>query len=329
MRYIESPFNDAYSNMALEEYLFEAFPHSDEYFMLWQNKSAVVVGKYQNTVEEIDRKFVDENGISVVRRLSGGGAMYQDLGNLNFTFVVDQDDAKSLDFSIFIQPVINALAQMGVTAELNSRNDIVIDGKKFSGNSQYNKRGRTMHHGTLLFNSDLEMIGRVLRPKQDKIESKGIKSVRSRVTNIIDYMPEKVSMDMFKKHLVQSMFEGAASLEEYQLTEQDLQGIEKLRNEKYATWEWNYGSSPAYNIRREKRFPFGGVTLDMQVENGTVQSLSITGDFFGNGSITDLEKSLAGIKLAADDIAKALDSVDVDFYINGMDNAAMAEFMLY
>ncbi|MDL2214535.1 lipoate--protein ligase family protein, partial [Clostridia bacterium OttesenSCG-928-O13] len=164
MRYIESPTNDAFLNMALEEYVFESLPKSEEYFMLWQNKNAIVVGKYQNAVEEINADYVRENDITVVRRLSGGGAMYQDMGNLNFTFVVDQNNDKTLDFSIFIQPVVRALAQMGVAARQSSRNDIVIDGKKFSGNAQYNKKGRTMHHGTLLFNSRLDTVGKALNP---------------------------------------------------------------------------------------------------------------------------------------------------------------------
>lgn len=327
MRYIDSPSNDAFFNMALEEYVFEGLPRDDDYFMLWQNKNAIVVGKYQNTVEEINGDYVKENGISVVRRLSGGGAMYQDMGNLNFTFVVDQNTSKSLDFSLFTQPVVHALAQIGVQAETGSRNDILIDGKKFSGNSQYNKKGRTMHHGTLLFHSNLNVIQNALNVKPDKIQSKGVKSVRSRVTNILDYIPEKITLPQFKEILVQHMFSADAGLSAYELTEQDLAAVQKLRDEKYATWEWNYGRSPAYNLVKERRFPFGGVTLSLDVEGGTLRSVDFSGDFFGNGDIEELGAALVGTPMREEALEAALASVEVDYYIKGMDAATLAAFI--
>lgn len=328
MRYIDSPSNDAYFNMALEEYVFEGLPKDEEYFMLWQNKNAIVVGRYQNTVEEIDAEYVKQNDISVVRRLSGGGAMYQDLGNLNFTFVVNQNAEKSLDFDVFIQPVVRALAQMGVAARQSSRNDIVIDGKKFSGNSQYNRGGRTMHHGTLLFSSNLSVVGSALRPKPAKFQSKGVKSVRSRVTNIIDYMDSATTMDTFKTTLLGQMFAGG-NLIPYALTSADFAAVEKLREEKYATWEWNYGRSPASNITKERRYDFGGLTLHMDVKNGLIRTAALEGDFFGNGDITELLGRLAGRALREDDISAALNGADVGYYIRGMDAEQLKELILY
>lgn len=328
MQYIESPSNDAYFNMALEEYVFEMLPRDDSYFMLWQNENAIVVGKYQNTMEEIDLDFVREQEIAVVRRLSGGGAMYQDMGNLNFTFVTNQNASKSLDFSVFITPVVQALAQIGVTAQHSSRNDIVIDGKKFSGNSQYNKRGRTMHHGTLLFCSNLDMIGGALKVKPDKIESKGIKSVRSRVTNICDYLPEKIGMEEFKKVLLQHMF-AAGNITPYSLDRKDLESVKALRDAKYATWQWNYGRSPAYNVHKHRKFDFGGVDIMLDVKDGAIQNAAFTGDFFGNGDIEELVALLVGTAPREDDLNAALAGVDVGYYISGMDTATLAHLIAY
>lgn len=328
MRYIDSPSNDAYFNMALEEYVFESLPWDDSYFMLWQNDNTIVVGKYQNTLEEINADYVRMHNISVVRRLSGGGAMYQDMGNLNFTFVVDQSGAKKLDFAAFTRPVVHALAQIGIQAQAGDRNDILIDGKKFSGNSQYNKRGRTMHHGTLLFDSDLTVIQNALNVKADKIESKGIKSVRSRVTNIADAMQAPITLAAFKQILLKYMFSDG-TLTPYALTEADMQAVHKLRDEKYATWIWNYGKSPAYTLRREHRFPFGGVTVLLDVKGGVIQSIGFAGDFFGNGEIAQIEGALSGVEMREDALKAALADVDVDYYISGMRAEVLTEFILY
>lgn len=328
MKYIESPSNDAYFNMALEEYVFEFLPKSASYFMLWQNENAVVVGKYQNTAAEIDADYVKDNDITVVRRLSGGGAMYQDMGNLNFTFVVDQGDAKSLDFEAFIQPVIRALGRMGIIAQKGSRNDILIAEKKFSGNAQYNKKGRTMHHGTLLFNSNLDVIGNALRVKADKIESKGVKSVRSRVTNITDHLKGDYTLEDFKKALLTEMF-GQGELDRYLLTEQDIKAIKEMREDKYATWEWNYGRSPAYNVRKYRRYPFGGVEILMDVRAGLIEQIAFSGDFFGNGDILDLCTALQGVQVRQEALQEALQDIDVSSYISGMQAEELVRGILF
>ena len=327
MKYIKSPQTDAFFNMALEEYVFESMPKDDSYFLLWQNRNAVVVGKYQNTVEEINADFVREFGIQVVRRLSGGGAMYQDMGNVNFTYIVDQSDAENLDFSLFTLPVVRALAQLGVTAETNGRNDIVIDGRKFSGNSQYNKKGRTMHHGTLLFDSRLETVQKALMVKADKISSKGIKSVRSRVTNISEHLSVEISVEDFRKVLVEKMFEENL-LEEYCLTPEDLKGICKLRDEKYATWEWNYGNSPAFDVRKERRYSFGGLSLLLGSKHGRIESLQIWGDFFGNGDVAELSARLIGLKLEMKELESYLEDVDLNFYIHGITQLEFIELLM-
>lgn len=327
MKYIDSPWNDAFYNMALEEYVFESLPRDQQYFMLWQNKNAVVVGKYQNTLAEINRDYVTRQDISVVRRLSGGGAMYQDLGNLNFTFVVDQSGAKNLDFRLFMLPVIEALAKIGIRAEQNSRNDITIDGKKFSGNAQYNKQGRTMHHGTLLFDSRLETLGQVLTPSLDKMQSKGVKSVKSRVTNIAPYLTAPMTMQQFKDLLVQEIFQ-LNPVEPYVLTRQDLEGIEALRESKYATWEWNWGTSPACTVEKKRRFDFGSVCLQLDVDKSQVRQAHITGDFFGNGDISRLEQALVGCRLEQTQLAQALQDIDIEEYIAGMHQDVLIDMLL-
>lgn len=327
MQYIESPFTDAFANMALEEAVFENLPRDEEWFMLWQNAGAIVVGRYQNTAEEISAGFVRENGIQVVRRLSGGGAMFQDLGNLNFTFVVKQAEARPLDFNLFTRPVVEALRHMGVKAEAGDRNDILIDGKKISGNAQYNKKGRTMHHGTLLFSSRLDTLSAALNVPPDKIESKGVKSVRSRVTNIAGHLPPGTTLAEFKAALLQRLFPPAGP-KPYRLSEADLAAAERLRAEKYATFEWNWGRSPASQVRRRRRYPFGAVTADFRLEGGRVKGLRFTGDFFGNGDVAALEAALEGAPLEPDALANALAGAEVERVISGFSAEGLAGLLM-
>ncbi|HWQ46740.1 MAG TPA: lipoate--protein ligase, partial [Longilinea sp.] len=317
MIFFDCTSTDPYYNLACEEYVFESLDRTQSYFMLWQNHNTVVVGKHQNTVEEINQEYVRTHDIRVVRRLSGGGAVYHDLGNLNFTFIVDKNVIGDFDFKVFTTPVIKALAKLGITAEFNSRNDLTIEGKKFSGNSQYHKGNRMLHHGTLLFNSDLDVIEQVLTVKQDKIESKGIKSIRSRVTNISEHMQGAASVAEFKALLVKNMFE-AGELEEHTFTPQDIARITRLRDEKYATWEWNYGASPKYNARKSKRFECGEVTALMQVEKGLITCIKFYGDYFGGGESAEVEKLLVGWKVNEEDITAALEGVELGKYFRNM-----------
>ncbi|HQL40659.1 MAG TPA: lipoate--protein ligase family protein, partial [Anaerolineaceae bacterium] len=184
MKVIQWTDTDAYFNLAAEEYVFDQLDREEDYLLLWQNRNAVVVGKHQNTIEEVNSQFIQEHGVQVVRRLSGGGAVYHDMGNLNFTFIGDAEGNK-FNFQKLSQPIVQTLQQMGVAdVHFSGRNDILIGEKKISGNAQFVRGNRLLHHGTLLFHSDLDMVSRVLTVKGDKIESKGVKSVRSRVTNI-------------------------------------------------------------------------------------------------------------------------------------------------
>ncbi len=316
MIYLESKSRDPYFNLALEEYVFEKLDQNEEYFMLWQNDNTIVVGKYQNTAQEINQAFVDENHIRVARRLSGGGAVYHDKGNLNFTFIVSEKD-HGLQFSQFIQPVIRALAKLGIHAEFTGRNDITIDGKKISGNSQYVKRGRIMHHGCILVDSNLTNVSEALRPKEAKFESKSAKSVAARVTTINACSPKEITVDVFKKTLADEVLQGGGA-REYTLSDAEIEEIEKLADEKYRTWEWNYGKSGNYNYEKSQRYDFGTVEIYATVREGILQEVKIHGDFFGNGEISDLEEALKDEALDENLDTRIAGKLDVGNYIKGM-----------
>ncbi len=328
MKYIDWKETDPQKNLAFEEYVFNQMDKDESYFLLWQNDNAVIVGKHQNTIEEINQEYIKENDIKVVRRLSGGGAVYHDLGNLNFTFIVNEAGQEQFDFQTFTMPLVEALKTLGVNAEFNSRNDLAIDGKKFSGNSQYSKRGRILHHGTILFNSNLATIQSALKVKKDKIESKGIKSVKSRVTNIVDYLDEDYTLEDFKAALLKAMFEND-NLEMITLLEEEIQAIEQLKTEKYATWDWNYGKSPRYNLRKERKCDFGLITILLQVEKGEIKEIHFYGDYFGNGDIQELETLLIGVKPTEEALSEILKEVALTDYINGLDVKTLIDLILY
>ena len=315
MRYLESPSRDPYFNLALEEYVFERMDKSKSYFLLWQNDNTIVVGKYQNTAEEIDQAYVDAHHIRVARRLSGGGAVYHDRGNLNFTFIVDRADAPGLNFKVFVRPVVEALARFGVHAAFTGRNDLTIDGMKFSGNAQYARRGRLLHHGCIMLDSNLTSVADALRVKEAKFASKAVKSVRSRVTTINAHAPAPISMEDFKGALKECAM-ASGELEPCTLTEEDLAAIRKLRDEKYATWAWNYGFSPAYDMRREMKFPAGLVTAHLSAEGGKIKAVRFYGDFFG-GELGELEGAMAGLPLDGH-LTEALEALRVGDYMSGI-----------
>ena len=329
MIYIESESFDPHFNLALEQYVFDNLDKNENYFMLWQNDNAIIVGKHQNTVAEINAEYTKENNIKVVRRLSGGGAVYHDLGNLNFTFIVSAGGGyEQFNFSDFCKPIIELLNSLGVNAVLNGRNDMSIEGKKFSGNSQYAKRGRIMHHGTIMFDSDLDIVGNSLVVSKDKIQTKGVTSIRSRVTNIKPHMQTDVSIEEFKRLLVHHVFKGA-EVPQYHLTEEDIKKIEALASEKYRTWDWNYGSSPKYSVIKERRFEgVGGITLCMDVENGIIKDFDIYGDYFGNGDKSNLKEILVGKQLRKDVIEDSLKDICIGDYINKLEKDEFIDLLI-
>ena len=322
MKYIESNSTDPYFNLALEEYVFEHMPKDESYFMLWQNANTIVIGKYQNAFEEVNQRAVEERGIKVARRLSGGGAVYHDMGNLNFTFIVDQKDVKGMNFKIFVVPIVETLKGFGVEAEFSGRNDILVNGMKISGNSQYVRYGRVMHHGCIMLDSDLDKVADALKVREAKFKSKNSKSVRSRVTTINANAPRKISMQEFKSALKEHIL-GDESIEPYELTGEDLRKIEEIRNAKYATWEWNYGHSTVYEMTREEKFDSGLVTVHLTAKNGRIEAIRFYGDFFGNGEIEDLERALTGVILD-NRLEDKLKELDLDEYMSGISPSELA-----
>ena len=327
MLYLESPSTDPYFNLALEEYVFERMDRSKQYFMLWQNENTIVVGKYQNTAEEINQEFVEAHGIRVARRLSGGGAVYHDRGNLNFTFIVDQEDAPDFNFEVFTLPVVKALEQIGVHAAFNGRNDLTIDGKKFSGNSQYAKGGRLLHHGCIMLDSNLTDVADALRVKDAKFASKSVKSVRSRVTTINANAPSPVTMEQFKS-LLKSYITQAGPLEPLRLTGDQLLQIQTLRDEKYATWAWNYGASPDYELKKELKFPAALVSVRLSASDGAIRAVRFYGDFFGSGDLAELEGALVGLPLDRT-LEEKLAGLDVGRYMAGVTAAELYRLLMY
>ncbi|HHT50469.1 MAG TPA: lipoate--protein ligase [Eubacteriaceae bacterium] len=315
MLYIRNDSTNPYFNIALEEYILKKSLSSDKTFViLYINNPAIIIGKHQNTIEEINRDYVEEKDIKVVRRMSGGGAVYHDEGNLNFTYIIKTGREDVSNFKKFTLPIIKALDKMGIKAELSGRNDLTIDGKKFSGNAQYYHKNRLLHHGTLLFNSHMENLTKALNVKKEKIQSKGIKSIRSRVTNIVDYLPEKWTIEEFKELLLKYLFEDQGTINEYNLTKEDISNINRLVKEKYDTWEWNWGESPAFDIQRSHRFPIGLIDVRLNVSKGIITSCKIYGDFFGSEDIEDLEKTLEGVKYRKEDLTLILANIPLNHY---------------
>jgi len=317
MLYIKNECNNPYYNLALEEYLFN-LEDGRNYMLLWQNEPTIVVGKYQNTAEEINGEYVKEKGIHVVRRITGGGAVYHDLGNLNYTFISKGSEKKEFDFKKFTMPIVKALGKFGIQAELSGRNDITIDQKKFSGNAQYVKHGKVLHHGTLLFNSRMEELARALRVSEDKFQSKGIKSVRSRVTNISDYLSEEISVLEFRELLLKYMLDEDEELTEGMLSEADLNEINSLMKNKYMSWEWNYGYSPEFNMKQGKRFDGGKVEVLINVKQGIIQGIKFYGDFFGSESPEEIEALLTGKRYKEDEIRNVLEQLNINDYFKGI-----------
>ena len=305
-------------NLAAEQYVFDCLPKDRSYFMLWQNENAIIIGKYQNTLAEINRPYVEAHKIKVVRRLSGGGAVYHDLGNLNYTYITDAGELETLNMRVFCEPIVRALAEFGVAAEINGRNDMTIDGKKFSGNAQYLRHGRVMHHGTLLYNSDLSAVSKALQVDPEKIRAKGIESVRSRVTNIRRYMKEDIPLFVFREMLLESIRRETES-EDYEFSREDVREIERIRKERYDTWEWNYGKSPECTILRSGRVEgCGTIEAFITTDRGLITGIAFYGDFFSTKDPEELEQYFIGKKPDIEGFTQALEGIAVEQYFTGL-----------
>ena len=317
LSYLDLTTTDPAYNLAVEEYVFECLPKDRMYVMLWRNDNAIIIGKHQNTHAQINPAFVREKNIRVVRRLSGGGAVYHDLGNLNFTIIADAQ-GDTLDFARFCDIVIAALKKAGIQAQRNGRNDMTIDGKKFSGNAQYLRQNRVMHHGTILFDSDLTVLSRALQVDEEKIRSKGVDSVRSRVTNVRPCLPEDMTLAQFRALLLQTILEQTPG-EAYNLTAEDLAEIEKRKQARYDSWDWNYGQSPECTLLKKQRLEgCGTVEAYLTLSHSTITQLELKGDFFSAEPPELLAQKLIGCPLTEAALSAALAEVDTSRYILGM-----------
>jgi lipoate-protein ligase A len=318
MRYIELDSVDPAINLATEQFIFDGLGRQSDCFIIWQNDNAVIIGKNQNAHAEINATYVADHGIKVVRRLSGGGAVYHDLGNLNFTFITANNPANQLDMQLFCVPVAETLAKLGIDATIEGRNDITIDGRKFSGNAQYIKNGRVMHHGTIMFSSDLETVGQALNVSADKLTTRGIRSVKSRVTNVSDHLAAPLTIMEFKELLVNHVLDDA-SRQQYRLTAVDYAQIKEIADARYDTWAWNYGEAPDLELSKRKRIEgCGTLELLMDTSGGIISGLRIFGDFFGSGDIEEIEQLLQGCRLEADALRNALYGIDFGHYVNNL-----------
>lgn len=314
-------------NLAIEEYLLQRIILPDDILLFYINEPSIIIGRNQNTIEEINPDVVEARGIKVVRRLSGGGAVYHDLGNLNFSFTMRSSQEEIANFKKFTAPVVKALVEMGVPAEMSGRNDILVDGRKVSGNASYRTSKGLVSHGTLLFSADLSHLTDALRVKPGKIESKGIKSVRSRVANISEFLKEPMTVLEFRQKLLESLFAGCNPVPQYHLTPADWEGIQALSRERYQTWEWNYGRSPLFNIQKTHRFNTGEVDARIEVLQGMITSVRFFGDFFGQEDIGELERGLKGVRFERKNLEEALAGVDLNRFLAGVDREEFLSFL--
>lgn len=320
MKFIFNPdIRDPKLNLAVEEYILKHLNvEHEDYFLFYINGPSIIIGKNQNTSEEVNLKYIEENGIDVVRRLSGGGAVYHDEGNLNFSFITKDDGNSFNNYKKFTQPIVDALKQLGVEAKLTGRNDIQVGERKISGNAQFTTRGRMFSHGTLMFNSNIEEVVNSLNVSEEKMRSKGIKSVRSRVANITEFLEEEMEMQRFVEALLHSIYDGQEP-ERYVLRDEDWEIVQDISKERYANWDWNFGKSPKFDVESKRRFPIGTIDVRLNVNKGTITEAKIYGDFFGVGDIHDVEQALVGTRFERAAIREQLSHLDVKHYFGNVD----------
>lgn len=309
MYYLQTDSTDPAYNLAFEEYVLKNKTQGD-ILILWQNDNAVIVGRNQNALEEICRPFVEEHGIRVIRRNTGGGAVYHDLGNLNYSFITDVSDQGAARFTT---PVVQALRALGLQAEASGRNDILVSGRKVSGTAQHRHGNRILHHGTLLFDSNADMIAGALTPDPDKFRSKSVRSVRSRVGNIRSELGADMDIRAFWDHLKTTLSQG--SLEWMTLDDTELGEICRLKSEKYDTWQWNYGSSPKFDTAVRRRFPGGLLQIHLSVKRGCIEGLQIFGDFLALSPIDPLIRALTGCPYESNALRERLQHLDLSEYL--------------
>jgi lipoate-protein ligase A len=262
-------------NLALEEYCLRNLDPGSEYLLFYINQPSVIIGRHQNPFQEFNQKLARQKNIFPVRRISGGGAVYHDLGNLNFSFITDFTEEKLDYFKTLIKPILNTLRRLGVPAELTEKNNILVDGKKISGNSQHTNMRRMLSHGTLLFDSELEVLQRALESNLEITDSRAISSIKSKVTNISDHLPHPIGMESFRAEMINGVADALGDLTEYQLTAEAWEAILRLAQEKYRSWEWTFGRSPQFTVNHKFRLESGNVDAHIGVKHGIIEEVEL------------------------------------------------------
>lgn len=317
MHCVQSESTRPWFNLASEEVLLKS--RTEDYFLLYRNRPSIVVGKHQNTLAEINLPYVKEKGIIVARRISGGGSVFHDLGNLNFAFITSGREGELVDYKKFTIPIIEAMKKLGLTVKLGKRNELLLGKKKISGTASHVFKKRVLHHGTLLFSSQMQDLSRALKVKAGRFEDRAVKSVRSEVTNIQDHLVQKMEVEEFEKFLFDSVL-NALDGRLYQYNEADLSEINQLMEQKFSSWDWNFAYSPRYQFTKVLPFDQGEITIHMNVEKGIVREISIKGDFLGAKDIHSLEELLTGSIHDPQTIRMRLSAVRVEEYIDGLGN---------
>ncbi|OJJ21434.1 lipoate--protein ligase [marine bacterium AO1-C] len=315
MHYIDNQgITDPKVNLAIEEHVLRNFDPEGEYLMLYINAPSVILGKHQNVFEEVNVDFVQESGVQVVRRVSGGGTVYHDLGNLNFSYLVPHDAAKVNNYHYFLNPIVEALQSLDVPAEISPRNDIMAAGKKVSGNAQFSTTKRMVSHGTLLFNSEIIHLSQSLKALDSNIQSKSIKSYRSPVANIATYLTptqqQELNMEQFKKVLLKHIFQ-TEEIPVYQLTTQDWEAVNALVQEKYSTWEWNFARSPRFTLEKTANISGEDVVAQLQVKKGHITSIAFNGATDAK-AWENLAQQLVGNKFEKNALRMKLEELNVE-----------------
>ena len=309
-------------NIASEEYLIKNF--KEDIFLLYINDPTIIIGKHQNTLAEINLEYVRENNIHVVRRLSGGGAVFHDHGNLNFCFIVTQEGDNKVNFRKYTQPIIDVLQQIGINAEFQGRNDLTIDGRKFSGNASHVHKNRVLHHGTILFDAKMDNLSKALNVDPIKFNDKAVKSVRSRVTNIKEHLKSPLLIEELEQMVLNHINTLYPDAKPYVFTPTDIEAINRLVKDKFDTWDWNYGYSPNYAFTKTIKTSGGKIDFHMNVRDGVIEEIKIFGDFFSQKPIENIEKLLSGRRHDPQSIRKTLETIEFNSYFNGV---PMEEFI--
>jgi lipoate-protein ligase A len=292
-------------NLALEEYVLKELNVNDDIFILWRNSPTVVMGRNQNAFQELNHEFVKENNIDVVRRISGGGSVYHDLGNLNFSFFTEYSKENLNNYKKFTTPIINALNKLGVNASFYGKSDIRVGEVKISGNAQSFFKTRMLHHGTLLFNSEIDKLNKVLKPSIKVSTSKAVNSNRSITINIKDHLYKDMSMDEFKEYLFNEIMGSNKESKIYNLNDFDIGRIKELIVDKYNKWDWNYGESPEFMFEKEK----DNIKINVIVRDGKIYQIDNSGS---NKRLDFIFDELKGIKYFVDEIKNYLKELLID-----------------